>query len=705
MPQASPIQTSFNAGEFSPRLIGRVDLDKYGSGLETRENFICTIQGPAFYRSGTRFVSEVIDSTKKSRLIPFVFSDSQAYILEFGDLLIRVFTLEGQLLDGGVPVDLVTTYTEAELSDIQFAQSANVLYIVHKEHPPAKIERVSLTSFTLNDVVFYDGPYEDENITAVTMNPSAATGSITITASVATFDIVNDVGRLIRLNHPTGDVASWGFAIINSTTTTVASCTVIRDFDDTIAVTTWRLGSWFPGNFPRTVTFHEQRLVFAADDANPQKFYGGVIGDFENFAPTGGPERPADAVADDFNNAAATDNAYSFQLASDRVNVISWVNSIRNLLIGTVGGVWPVQATSSLEVISPGNINVRRTSVRGASQVRPINVQDSTIYVNRTKRRIMEVAYSFESDSFSPADITILSDHISDAEIADLEYAPDQESIVWAVRKDGELAGLTIDRSLGVRGWHRHVLGGMEGGGIAKVESIAVIPAPDGSVTPGAHDNEKHDQLWVTVKRQINGAMVRSVEFMEDRFPISAVSDDAFFVDMGLTYNGIATTMIAGLDHLEGETVKVLADGAVHPDRVVASGSITLENSAQIVHVGLGYTGTLKTLRIEGAGSQGTSQGKNKRIVSVVMRLDRSRSLQLANRDDPTTDADWDPVLLRSTSDMMGDPPPLFSGDLVMEVDVGWSLEGQIQIRQTDPVPATILSLGFRTEATERGFE
>ena len=791
MPQASPFQTSFSSGELSPRVSGRVDLNKYASAVETMENWIGTIQGPAFYRSGTRFVSEVLDSDVKSRLIPFVFSDDQAYIFEFANNKIRIYTLEAPsvvtgfnfpLTDVDVAGDFITisdysysenqgpfqftttgtlpgnlnlatdyyilrvnandfqvsltlggafetissqgtgthtitpqgsllqeidtTYPEADLYGIQFAQSANVIYFAHPLHAPTKIERISTTQWRHTTVSFYDGPYDDPNITAITMTPSSsALGAITVTASADVFVVGRDEGRLIRIGNTTIAGGAWGYGQITLVQSpTLVDVNLLRILSrSTFAETDWRLGSWYPGNYPRAITFHEQRLVFAGDGANPQKFYGSVIADFENFAPTGGPIH-AD-VTPVFTESVAVDNAYSFVLASDRVNVISWVNSIRNLLVGTVGGIWPVQATSSLEVISPGNINVRRSSTRGASPVLPVNVQDATIFLNRTARRVMEVAYSFESDSFTPSDLTIIADHVSDAEIIELEYASDQESIVWGARSDGVLVGLTLDRELGVGGWHRHVMGGVLGTGNAQVESIAVIPAPDGSVSPGAHENEKHDQLWMIVRRRINGVDTRMIEFMEDRFPISADIEDAFFVDAGSTYDGAPTMTLSGLDHLEGETVKVLADGAVHPDRTVSSGSITLSRSTSKAHVGLGYTGTIKTLRLEGAGSQGTSHGKLKRVTSVVVRLDRSLGLQLANTNTPVVDSDWDPVLLRSGADPMDSSPPLFSGDTVMSVDNGWSLEGQLAIRQVDPLPATLLALGFRSESTERGSE
>jgi hypothetical protein len=200
MARAAPIQTNFTAGELSPRLEGRVDLAKYHNGCRVLENMVIHVHGGASRRAGTRFVAEVKDSASPVRLVPFEFSTVQAYVLEFGDGYIRFFRDEGQIESApGVAYEIASPYGAAELFELAFAQSADVMYLVHPAHAPRRLSRTDHTSWTLEAVDFRDGPYGEVNTGEVTLAPSAATGAgITITASAALFSS-EDVGRLVRI--------------------------------------------------------------------------------------------------------------------------------------------------------------------------------------------------------------------------------------------------------------------------------------------------------------------------------------------------------------------------------------------------------------------------------------------------------------------------------------------------------------------------
>ncbi|KKK67499.1 hypothetical protein LCGC14_2953470, partial [marine sediment metagenome] len=168
MARSYPMQNSFNAGELSPRLVGRTDISKYNSGALKIQNLIAQAQGGVKHRSGTRFVQEVKDSDNKSKLVPFIVSTVQAYILEFSNNLIRFYKDEGIITSGGNPVELVTTYTTAQIPELTFAQTVDALYICHTAHATAKLTRTSDTAWTLADVDFQDGPYLAENLTTTT---------------------------------------------------------------------------------------------------------------------------------------------------------------------------------------------------------------------------------------------------------------------------------------------------------------------------------------------------------------------------------------------------------------------------------------------------------------------------------------------------------------------------------------------------------
>src|SRR5690554_348698 len=180
MPKASPIIPALNAGEFSPLLRGRVDIDKYARACEKLENFLPQIQGPVKKRPGTRFVAEVKDSEKKVRLIPFEFSNQQAYILEFGDKYIRFYANGGQVIDGGNPYEIVSPYAAEDLFEIAFAQSADVIYFAHPDYPPHKLSRFGPTNWSMDEIVFDWPPFNDQNTdTTSTVTFDAVTGNIT----------------------------------------------------------------------------------------------------------------------------------------------------------------------------------------------------------------------------------------------------------------------------------------------------------------------------------------------------------------------------------------------------------------------------------------------------------------------------------------------------------------------------------------------
>ena len=275
MARVSVQLTNFTAGELSPRLDGRNDLSKYPSGCKTLENFIVYPHGSAARRSGTQFISEVKTSANKTRLIPFEFSTTQTYILEFGNQYIRIYKDKGQVQSGGSAVEVATPYLTAELFDIKLAQSADVMYIVHPNHATRKLSRTSHINWTLTTCNFTNGPFQDTNTSTTTLTPSATTGSVTITASANTF-VSTDVDRLVRIGDGIAKITGFTSATeVNATTST--------DFANTNASTNFSLGAFSTTTgFPSTVTFFEQRLVFAGTINQPQTIFFSKSGDYEN---------------------------------------------------------------------------------------------------------------------------------------------------------------------------------------------------------------------------------------------------------------------------------------------------------------------------------------------------------------------------------------------------------------------------------------
>ena len=836
--------TNFTGGELSPRLDGRNDLTKYSSGCKTLENFIVYPHGAAARRSGTTFVAEVADSDNKTRLIPFEFSTTQTYMLEFSNLKMRVYKDDGSVLEGDKTIsgitqanpavvtatshgysngdevvisgvsgmtevngkrflvagkttntfqltdkdgtninssaftayssggvsnkvfEITTPYTTAQLFDIKFAQSADVMYITHPAHEVEKLSRTGHTSWTLADVDFTKGPFQDANITTTTLTPaSASVGSRNITASAVTGInggqgfIATDVGRQIHFNA--------GYATITSiTSTTIVVATVTTAFTNGNAIADWYLGAFSDTTgHPSCVTFFEQRLVFAGTTNQPQTIFFSRSGDYENMdANIGG------TVADD--------DAIIYTIASNQVNAIRFMTATRTLILGTAGGEFTVSGGGTDSAVTPTNILIKKQSNHGAANVDAIAVGNATLFLQRAKRKVRELAYNFDVDGYIAPDMTILAEHVTETGLTQLAYQQEPNQIIWGVRGDGELIGLTYQREQQVTAWHRHIFGGRFGQATITVTDYAniangtriVLKKADGttttftsatSATSGkfhttssnnqtatnlktlidadsnftatVHSNvvtitetsplstgfltikslddatrltstnegkavcesvsviptdDSEYQTWVIVKRTINGITRRFVEFI-NTFDFTETDNTTFnFLDSALAYAGSAVTTISGLDHLEGQTVGILANGATHPDKTVSSGSITLDRASTNVKVGLAYNSILQTMRIDAGSQNGTSQGKTKRIYEITIRLFESIGVEVGETLD-----NMERIPFRTSFDPMDEGLPTFTGDKAVEFRGNYDTDGFIFVRQTQPLPLTILSL------------
>ena len=658
--------TNFTGGELSPRLDGRNDIAKYNSGCKTLENMIVYPHGSASRRSGTQFVAEVKDSTKKTRLISFEFSTVQTYILEFGDQYIRFYKDNGVILDGGSPYEISSPYLEAELFDIKFAQSADTMYICHPNHNPRKLTRTGHTNWLLTNEVIINGPFMDHNIETTTLTPShkIVGATSTVTASAVTGINSNqgflstDVGRLLHIKD-------GHLKITSVTSTTVVVGTVIVDLGITIPTTDFALGSFSDTTgYPACVTFFEQRLVFAGTTAQPQTLFFSRSADYENFD-------------DQYHETVADDDAIVYTIASNQVNAIRFLTATRTLIIGTAGGEFAVNGGGTGEAITPTNILINKQSNHGAANVDGIAVGNATLFLQRAKRKIRELAYNFDVDGYVAPDLTILAEHITESGITQMAYQEEPNSIVWCVRADGQLLGFTYQREQQVTAWHRHIFGGSFGSGNAVVESVEVLPT----------DNSEY-QVWVIVKRTIDGATKRYVEYLHNQ-DFDETDDTSFnYLDSQLAYNGSATTTISGLDHLEGEEVSILADGATHPNKTVSSGGITLDRSATKVKVGLPYVSLLQTMRIDAGSQNGTSQSKTKRIYEITARLYESIGIEIG----PDLD-NMERIPFRSSANLMDSGVNVFTGDKDIEFRGNYETDGFIFVRQNQPLPLTVLSL------------
>ena len=748
MAKASPAFTNFTAGELSPRLDGRTDLAKYQNGCKTLQNFIVHPHGGASRRPGTTFVREVKNSANAARLIPFEFNVTQTYILEFGDQYFRIHKDGGTVVSSGSPVEVTTPYAHTDLDKLKFTQSADVMYIVHPDFAPRKITRTSHTAWTITEVDFLRGPMGEANTTSTTLVANGRTGSVTITASADVF-VSTDVGRLVQLHEgfakitaftsatsvtatvqdnaegraeltpsytattisahegdpsatglehndryqdTAGQFVEQGFKVgqkvvvtgFTSAANNETSAIIVRATDDTMllapssdlvdeaagdsvtiagkleASTEWALGAFSTATgFPAAVTFYEQRLVFASTTSQPQTLFFSVGGSFEDFA-------------------AGTDgdDALTYTLGSNQVNIIRYLQAGRVLLVGTSGGEFVVTSSEDAP-LSPTNAVVKRQATYGSADIQPVQVANVTLFVQRAKRKLRELVFDLNTDSYQAPDMTLLAEHITESGIKEMSLQQEPDNVVWCVLENGKFVGMTYRREENVVAWHEHLLGGAFGtDAFGHAESVATIPG-----------DLNEDDTYLVVKRTIGGAPKRFIEYFKT-FDFGEDVEDAFFVDSGATYSGSAATNITGLDHLEGQTVSILANGAVHPDKVVSSGAVTLDFSVTKAHIGLNFTSTLQTMRIDAGGTEGTAQGKTKRIHEVVLRLFRTVGVLVGS-----SETEIDRIPFRSSAGAMTSATPLFTGDKEIEFRGGFDTDGFIVVQQNQPLPLTIIGI------------
>ena len=660
MARSAPAISTFTAGEISPRLEGRVTIEKYREGLSTLTNMIVQPHGGVTRRPGTEYLGEVKDSSSVTRLIPFEFKTADTYALEFGDQYMRVFRNGLQVLeDSEKTVTAITLADPGVLTAASHGMSnGDEVYLYNSSGDMTElaarnylVANVTTNTFTLQDLFGNDidttgftayggsGITVDKLYQISTPYTSAQINDVRFAQSADTMYLVHPSHAIRTLSRT--DHNAW----------TIATATITGSPTPALTGT---------DNYPSVVSFFEQRLVFGATNNNPQTLWFSKSADYLNFT-TG----------------TADDNALIYTIASNKVNAIRYLSATRILNIGTSGGEYVLTTTNSGPV-TPTSTVIRKYSNYGCIDSEVVQVADVTLFAQRGARKVREFRYIGEVDvaGYAAPDITILAEHLTEGGIQEFAYQQEPESIIWARRTDGTLLGLTYRREEEIVAWHKHVIGGSFNGGQAVVESIITLPTDSGE-----------DELYMIVKRTINGTTKRYVEVMKT-FDFGGDTTAAFFVDSGLVYAGSATTTLSGLYHLEGETMSVLANGATHADKVVSGGGIGLDFSATSGAVGFGYTSEMQTLRLEAGSSDGTSQGKPKRIHDITVRFHETVGAEVG-----TDSANADRIFFRDSSMNMDEAVPLFTGDKEIEFAGGFTDGDRIYVRQSQPLPMTVLAL------------
>ncbi|WP_147819734.1 hypothetical protein [Salidesulfovibrio onnuriiensis] len=684
---ATPALTNFTSGELSPRLEGRTDLAKYFNGCRTLVNFHVHPHGGATRRSGFRFVAEALGREKPVLLIPFEFNPEQTYILELGEDAsgrgcMRVFTDHGLVLDSQGQVYVKDMpYRAEEFSRLRYVQSNDVLILVHAKHPPRRLTRTGHDKWKLEEVFFLGKPeaWKEDNYPSCCcfFEERLVLAATPDKPGTIWFSRTGDMNDF-RLKTCEVPQEKWRDLLIKGSKRGRANDTFVvlmgGLFDKSAGIRGLNAKGEdcyyrYKGNRVFAPDTKDQTVTFVhnpSSDSHIESIWdaSGVLRDgFWDCLKAG------DRVEAPAGDKPLDDDAIEVTLAGREGNNIEFLVPKARLWVGTTGGEWTVGG-ARLGATTPDNIKANHEGSCGSSGARPETVGFSTLFIQRSGTKIRCMSYRYDSDAYSSSDLTLLSEHITGPGVSQLAYVQEPDSTVYGIRKDGTLVALTYEQDEEVMAWTRlETLG--------RVESIASIH----------DDSTRRDELWAVVRRSVNGSERRYIEYLEGGF--DGPVEEAFFVDSGLSYRGEPIESLSGLQHLAGEMVSVLADGAVQPDRkVAADGSIELDRPARVVHAGLPYRSMLQPMRLDAGSERGTAQTKRKRIIRVSARFHKT----LGGRIGPSEER-LEPVYFRSASAPMGSPPGLWSGDKGIRFPKGWDRDGVLTIVQDQPLPMTVLMI------------
>lgn len=732
------LHRSFAGGEITPEMYGRIDTTKFQTGLAQCRNFTILPHGPASRRPGFRYVAEAKDSTKPVRLIPFQFSTEQTAVIEFSDQAVRFHIGGQQLLEaskaivsivgstvtvtahgwttgddvfiGGryhritaTGVNTFTTadrwgaattptgttaarvytvaspYLAADVFKLHYAQDSDVLTLTQTAYAARELARLGATNWQFNTIAFAPSGTVPTGVAVVATKPTPT--NVTTQRYVVTSIAADGITESLQSTPATDtnnltiagnfNTISWSTAAGATRYNVykqrgglygyIGSTTSLSLVDDNILADTskgppqdiYTLNTGV-GKYPAAVTYYEQRRWFAGTADEPQTVWATRNGTESNLTSS---------------TPSQDDDGLQFTIKSRQQNAIRHLLPLSDMLALTVGAEFRIFADNAPN-ITPTSLSTKPQGYSGASDVQPALTSGSVLYVQRQGSRVREMAYNWQSNAFTSIDISIMAPHLFNGfSIADLAYCQAPVPSLWCVRSDGVLLGLTYVPEQQVYAWHQHDTDGF-------FESVCVV------------SEGLEDVLYAVVRRTIDGRSVRYIERLETRLFVDQAA--AFFVDSGATYSGAPTDTISGLWHLEGRTVSVLADGAVHPDRVVTDGAIALEYEAETVHIGLRYTSDLQTLPLALEGAPAGGQGTTKNVNGVAIRVFSSSTVKAG----PTVD-DLTEYPARDVSDDYGMPPALRTGELRFDIAPDWNSDASIVIRQDDPLPLTVLSIAL----------
>jgi hypothetical protein len=656
MPRFVDIQTNFSTGELDPLLRSRIDLAQYNNALAKATNVVVQPQGGIRRRPGLKHIAELPNTAANGvRLVPFEFSVDDSYMLCFVNERMYVFKDGVQItaINGGANPYLTTTITSAMLSQLNWTQSADTMFIVHPDLAPVKLVRGgSDSSWTISTYTFSSIPKYAFTLTVTTptsghLTPSAVSGNVTLTSQNSAFS-AGSVGQYINA-YPQGRARIIQYI----SNTSVKAVTEYPFFDTSnIAQGSWEIESgyedvWSSGKgWPRTVTFHEGRLYFGGSKSRPSTIWGSKIGIFDEFMPT----------------EAFDDDAVEATLDTSSLNVIVDMISGRDLQVFTTGAEFyvPQSGTDPITPLTLTFKGVSRNGIKPGTRVQ--SLESGTVYIQRQGKSINEFLFSDTQLTYVTQRISLLSGHLLKAPtrmaLRRANSTDEGDLLLMVNDTDGTMAAFSIMRS-------------------------QQITAPSEFITDGSFKDVSVDvtDIYAVVKRTFNSTDKYFVElFSFDRF-----TDCAFI-------GGSAGGVGSGLPHI-GKSLNVICDGVPQGNETVsAGGAVTFDReSTTSYEVGLPFTVYAKTMPVEIKLQTGTRIGFKKRIVEINALVDTTQHLAL--NQNPVPFRTFDNPLLNL-------PEPTFTGSKRVNGVLGYSREASVEISQSLPLKMTLLGLEYKIAVT-----
>ncbi len=668
-------QKSFTGGELSPSLYERNDLAKYAIGLKTLKNGFVRAEGCVSNRAGLELVCEVKDSSKKVKLIPFSFNTEQTYVIELGHEYARFIKDGAQIINtNNTPVEIVTPYKQQDLFNIKYAQNADVLTLCHKNYVPRELSRNSNYSWGFTPVSFSSNISAPTNVSATwtggtehlttyryvvtavreeTYEESRRSAVVSVRGELEgywgtteyitiTFDAVEDAVEYNVYRRINGIYAFVG----TTTTTTFRDDKIEPDLSSTAPVA----NNPFSGmNNPACVNYFQQRKVFGCLKNNPQQLVASQTGTNNNFNVS----RPLNST-----------DSINITLSEREVNEIRHIIAMNDLILLTSGGEWKINGADG-SFTATSSIMASPQSFYGCSNVNPVVSGNMIIFVQSGGSVVRDLGYTYVSDGYDGEELSIFANHLFEGkQVVDMAYSKEPYRILWCVMSDGTVNALTYNKKQEVIGWHKHQTKGY-------FESVTVV----------REGNE--DTAYFVVRRIINGTTKRYIERMASR--TVKKTNEGIFLDSALTYSGSPVQNISGLNHLEGQTINILADGCVVENKVVCNGAVHLDYPASKIVAGLPYEFELETLNLENENTHGLSKIVNEININVTK-----------TREDFFL-VGTDGSLIQNTRSLnsVNDANYLYSGNISSFAFLNYTKEATVHIKQKYPFPITINSISM----------